>query len=349
MKALRLQQWQHQPELVDVAEPVAGPHDVVIQVAGAGLCHSDLNIIDNYTADTRPWRLPFTLGHENAGWVSSLGSEVVGFRPGQAVAVYAPWGCGACESCRAGVDTLCQDRPSAPAPGGGGGLGLDGGLAEQMLVRDADRHLVALPDGLDPVTAAPLTDAGLTAYRAVSRAWPALRPGSRVLVIGAGGLGHMAVQILRATRSADILVVDSRAAAREHALELGADVALAAGDGAGELVREATGGRGVEVVLDFVGSAETLELARTVVRPLGEIVIVGLARGTLAVGFDTVPYETRVSTGYWGSRPELVEVLDLAARGRIGVAVSTYPLADAPRALGLLRSGDVVGRAVVVP
>jgi propanol-preferring alcohol dehydrogenase len=349
LRALQLVQWQQEPELVDVPEPVAGPHDAVIQVAGSGLCHSDLNIIDNYTAATRPWKLPFTLGHETTGWISQLGSDVSGFRVGQAVAVFAPWGCGACAWCRRGVETLCSDRPNAPAPGGGGGLGLDGGFAEQMLVRDARRHLLALPDGLDPVAAAPLTDAGLTAYHAVNHSWPVLRPGSRALVIGAGGLGHMAVQLLRATTSADVLVVDAKPTARAQALELGADVAIAADENAHEQVRDATGGQGVDVVLDFVGSTETLELARRVAKPRTEITIVGLARGRLEVGFDTTPYETCVRTSFWGSPAELTEVLALAARGLISATVSRYDLTDALRALSLLRSGDIVGRAVIVP
>src|SRR5690606_32232660 len=163
------------------------PGEVLIKVGGAGACHSDVHLMDEFDAGVVPWNPPFTLGHENAGWVETLGAGVTGLEVGQPVAVYGPWGCGTCSRCLLGVETYCENVMAAPVPGGGGGLGLDGGMAEYMLVKSS-RFLVPLPDGLDPVHAAPLTDAGLTPYHAIKRSLPLLTPDSTAVVIGVGGL-----------------------------------------------------------------------------------------------------------------------------------------------------------------
>jgi len=348
MRALRLTQWQTRPELVDVAEPVPGPGQVIIKVGGAGACHSDLHLMTDFAAGQLPWGPPFTLGHENAGWVHQLGAGVTGLTAGQPVAVYGPWGCGTCPRCRLGAETYCENPAAAPIPGGGGGLGLDGGMAEYMLVPDA-RHLVPLPAGLDPVRAAPLTDAGLTPYHAIRRSWPKLTPESTAVVIGVGGLGHVAVQILKATSAARIVAVDNRDGALELAGRCGADLAVAAGDTAAEEIRKATHGRGADVVLDFVGSDQTLALAAATVRSLGDLTIVGIAGGSLAVSFFSLPYEVSIQTTYWGTRPELIEVLDLGARGLIAPQISRFPLASAMTAYDEMRAGELAGRAVIVP
>src|SRR4051794_39744591 len=154
MKALQLTAWKHDPELREVPDPHPGPGEVVVRIGGAGACHSDLHLMHDFHAGILPWAPPFTLGHENAGWVHELGAGVTGVEVGQPVAVYGPWGCGACPRCLLGIETYCENPAAAPAPGGGGGLGLDGGMAEYLLVRAA-RQLVPLPDGLEPVTAAP--------------------------------------------------------------------------------------------------------------------------------------------------------------------------------------------------
>lgn len=348
MRALRLMEWKSDPVLVDVDEPTPGPGQVVVRVGGAGACHSDLHLMRDFGAGALPWGPPFTLGHENAGWVHSLGSGVTGLEIGQPVAVHGPWGCGTCARCRVGVDTYCDNPGAAPVPGGGGGLGADGGMAELMLVPDP-RHLVALPDGLDPVAAAPLTDAGLTPYHAVRRSWAKLAPGSTAVVIGVGGLGHLAVQILEATSAAQVVAVDTRPEAQALARECGAEITLAPGEDAPASIREATGGRGADVVLDFVGSDSTMALAVAVTRMLGDVTVVGIAGGSLAFSFFSVPYEVSVQTTYWGSRPELVEVLELAARGLIRPKVTTVELDQALEAYRAMEQGRLEGRAVVVP
>ncbi|CND74656.1 alcohol dehydrogenase [Mycobacterium tuberculosis] len=348
MRALRLLDWKSDPELVDVADPEPGPGQVVVKVGGAGACHSDLHLMRDFEGGALPWGPPFTLGHENAGWVHALGEGVRGLEAGQPVAVYGPWGCGICERCRVGTENYCENPGQAPVPGGGGGLGLDGGMAEYLLVPSA-RFLVPLPDGLDPVAAAPLTDAGLTPYHAVRRSWAKLPPGATAVVIGAGGLGHVGVQILKATTAARVIAVDTREEARRNAVEHGADHALPSDDGTVQAIRDATGGRGADVVLDFVGADPTLAMAAASARMLGDVTIVGIGGGTLPVSFFSVPYEVSLQTTYWGTRPELAEVLDLAARGLVRPDVTEYPLDRAMDAYREMEAGRLTGRAVIVP
>lgn len=301
-----------------------------------------------FEAGVLPWGPPFTLGHENAGWVHAVGPGVSGFEIDEPVAVYGPWGCGSCAHCRLGIETLCENPDSAPVPMGGGGLGLDGGMAEYMLVPSA-RFLVPLPDGLDPVTAAPLTDAGLTPYHAVRRSWWKLPPGATAVVIGVGGLGHLAVQILKATTAARIIAVDTRMEALALAADNGADISIRSGSDTTGEIRAYTSGRGADVVLDFVGSDSTVALGSAAARMLGDLTIVGLAGGTLPLSFFSVPYELSIQTTYWGSWPELIEVLDLGARGLVRPKITTFSLETAVEAYKALEAGDLEGRAVVVP
>ena len=349
MRALRLQEWKSEARLVEVPDPEPGPGQVVVRIGGAGACHSDLHLMHDFDAGAGlPWGPPFTLGHENAGWVHAVGDGVTSVAVGDAVAVYGPWGCGRCARCRLGIEIYCEDPMSAPVPGGGGGLGLDGGMADYLLVPDA-RHLLPLPAGLDPVHAAPLTDAGLTPYHAVRRSWGKLPPGSTALVIGVGGLGHLGVQALKATTAARIIAVDTRDEALELAERCGADQVFRPGDGTADAIKAATGGRGADVVLDFVGAEGTLALGAAAARQMGDLTIVGIAGGVLPVSFFAVPYELSIQTTYWGTRPELVEVLDLGARGLLSPAVTTFSLDEAPDAYRLLADGKVDGRAVIVP
>ncbi|TDC70224.1 NAD(P)-dependent alcohol dehydrogenase [Actinomadura sp. GC306] len=348
MRALRLREWKSDPVLVEVPDPEPRPGQVVIRVGGAGACHSDLHLMRDFEGGLLPWGPPFTLGHENAGWVHALGDGVTGLETGQPVAVHGPWGCGTCARCRLGAENYCEDPANAPVPSGGGGLGLDGGMAEYMLVPDA-RLLVPLPDGLDPVAAAPLTDAALTPYHAVRRSWGKLPPGTTAVVIGAGGLGHLAIQILKATTAASVIAVDTRPEALELALREGADAALPSDEGTAASIRAATGGRGADVVLDVVGTDATLAMAAAAARTLGDVTIVGIGGGTLPVSFFSVPYEVSLQTTYWGTRPELIEVLDLAARGLLRPDIVEFPLERAVDAYRQLESGKLTGRAVVVP
>ena len=348
MRALRLESWKSEAVLAEVPTPEPGPGEVLVQVGAAGACHSDLHLMHDFEPGLLPWSTPFTLGHENAGWVHTVGQGVRGLEPGQPVAVVGAWGCGRCPRCLAGLETYCEDPASAPVPSGGGGLGLDGGMAD-FLVVPAARYLVPLPDGLSPVLAAPLTDAGLTPYHAVRRSLDKLSPVSTAVVIGVGGLGHLAVQILRAMTAAHVIAVDSKESALRLAKASGADLTLSPGPTLVDQVHAATDGHGADVVLDFVGSDSTLAAAAAVTRQLGDLTIVGIAGGSLPVSFFGLAYEASVQTTYWGNRSELVELLDLAARGLLSPEITTFPLDEAPQVYAGLAAGEITGRAVVVP
>jgi alcohol dehydrogenase, propanol-preferring len=345
MKALQLTDWQHEAELREVDQPDPGPGEVLLRIGGAGACHSDLHLMHDFTEGVVPWGPPFTLGHENAGWVEAMGPGVSGLEVGQPVAVYGPWGCGRCHRCRQGMENYCEIQPQLPVAGGG--LGADGGMAPFMLVPDA-RWLVPLVD-LDPAAAAPLTDAALTSYHAVRRSLPLLVPGSTAVVIGAGGLGHMAVQILRELTPASIVVVDQREDALRMADGLGAHRTVLAGDGAADEILGVTRGLGADVTIDLVGAEATLALAAATTRSLGHLSIVGIGGGVLPVGFFTVGYEVAVASTYWGSLPELIEVLALAESGRIHAEIHRFGLEEAPEAYRQLAAGTLTGRAVIVP
>lgn len=348
MKALRIVGWKHDPELVEVPKPVPGPGQVVVKIGGAGACHSDLHLLHDFEPGMLPYALPFTLGHENAGWVDSAGPGVTSVTEGDAVAVYGPWGCGSCTRCQLGVETYCENTSASYAPGGGGGLGADGGMADYMLV-PFERFLVKLPAGLEPSAAAPLTDAGLTPYHAVRRSWQKMTPDATVVIIGVGGLGHMAVQIVKRTTAARVIAIDPKPAALAVATRSGADHALVPDAHTQTVIRDLTRGHGADVVLDFVGSADTINLARGAARMLGDVTIVGIAGGSVPFSFFSQPYEVSLQTTYWGSRPELVELLDLAARGVVHVEHHVHTLEDAPRVYEDLREGRIQGRAVIAP
>ncbi len=345
MRALQFTQWKQPPELREIPDPDPKAGEVVIKVGGAGACHSDLHVMDEFEEGMMPFELPFTLGHENAGWVHALGDGATGFEIGEPVAVYGPWGCGRCARCRVGMENYCVK--SAEIGAAGGGLGRDGGMADYMLVPDA-RLLVPLGD-LDPVQAAPLTDAALTPYHAIVRSRDQLGTGTSAVVIGAGGLGHMAIQILKAITSAKVIVVDQRQDALDLAASIGADHTVQSGPDAVEEIRGLTGGLGAELVLDLVGLDPTLQLAAATVRTLGELTIVGIGGGSLPVSFFSVPYEASVTTTYWGSVTELMDVITLAQQGDISAHVTTFELSDAVKAYDQLRNGELRGRAVITP
>jgi propanol-preferring alcohol dehydrogenase len=338
VRAVQLVRWQEEPELSDVAVPEPGPGEVLVEVAGAGLCHSDLHLME-WPAGTFPWQLPFTLGHETAGTVAALGRGATGFAEGERVLVYGPWGCGACVQCVRGAENLCLHR--FQRPGAGCGLGYDGGLAEYVLV-PSTRLLVPLGD-LDPVEAAPLTDAALTPYHALKPELHRLVPGSSALVIGVGGLGSVAVQLLRALSPARIVAVDVRESSRALALRFGADAAVTPAE-----ARDALGG-GAAMVLDFVGSDETLALAAGTLEIGGQVALVGLGGGTFPMAFGTPPLEWSLRRPSWGTLPELHEVVALARSGAIEIAIERLALDDAVDGYRRLHDGAVEGRAVAIP
>jgi propanol-preferring alcohol dehydrogenase len=343
MSAVRLTGWERPVEVCRVPRPAPGPGDVLLRVDAAGLCHSDLHLM-HWPAGSLPYDLPLTLGHEVAGTVLELGPGATGVEVGEPVIVYGPWGCGVCPQCSRGAEHLCERRTMTP--GGGCGLGRDGGLAE-LLVVPSPRLLVPLGT-LAPVVAAPLADAGLTTYHAIRRALPLLLPGTSAVVIGVGGLGHVAVQLLRALSPARVMVVDTREEALALGLRYGAATALAAEEATAETLRRAAGGP-ITLVMDCVGADATLTLAAGAVSPGGHVAMVGMGGGTLAMTLGRIPMETSVVISNWGTRAELAEVLALAEAGDVEVEVERVPLSGVPAAYARLDAGQVRGRLVAVP
>jgi propanol-preferring alcohol dehydrogenase len=344
MKAYQLVAWRQPPELREVPVPEPEGREVLVRIGGACACHTDLSVMD-WAPGAHAYDLPFTLGHENAGWVEAVGPGVTAWRPGNAVVVYGPWGCGTCAACRQGREPLCERTATEDVPIGG--FGRDGGMAEYMLVPE-ERWLVPLGD-LDPVDAAPLADAGLTPYHAVKPLLPLLVPGTTALVIGVGGLGHMAVQLLSALSTATLIAVDVGEDKLRLARELGAGQVVAAGPSAAAEIRELTHGLGAMVVLDCAGTDETMRLAAASARLGGAVRIIGLGGGTLPFGYGALPWDCSLTMPYWGSVTELTEVIDLAAAGRIMPRTERFTLDRAGEAYARLREGAVQGRAVVTP
>lgn len=345
-------EWQKPPEIAEVDEPQAGPGEIVIRVGGAGACHSDLHLME-WPPGVIPWKLPFTLGHETAGWITEIGPtrdptgtvSAANLETGMPVLIYGPWGCGHCRNCHLGMENYCERSARGSACGG---LGLDGGMAEYLRV-PSSRFVVPLTS-LDPAEAAPLADAALTPYHAIKRSLELLVPGSAAVVIGVGGLGHMAIQIVKALTPAKVIAVDAAEDKLVHARELGADEAVLP-DRAQEAVADSSGlrGGGAELVLDFVGSEQTMSLAARCVRTLGHLTVVGLGLGTLPFNVLGLPYEASVASTYWGTLPELFEVVALTESGKIHVHVERFHLEKAQDAYDAMRAGSLRGRAVIVP
>lgn len=344
MKALQYRTIGAAPEVVEIPVPEPGPGQVRLKVTAAGVCHSD-EFIMSLPEEDYVYGLPLTLGHEGAGVVDRLGEGVTGLAVGDSVAVYGPWGCGYCYPCSKGQENYCENAATlgiAPP-----GLGSPGAMAEYMIVDNA-RHLVPLGE-LDPVANVSLTDAGLTPYHAIKGSLDQLVPGSVAVVIGAGGLGHVGIQILRAMTAATVVALDLNEDKLALAQKVGAHHTFLSNAEAVDRVRDLTGGHGAHAVFDFVGIQSTLDLGQAMIRVGGDQVVVGVGSGTLPVGMLDKPWESSIRAPYWGYRSELFEVLELARTGAIHVETEVFTLDDAPKAYEKLHAGHLRGRAVIVP
>jgi propanol-preferring alcohol dehydrogenase len=343
MQAVRFVGVGHPAQIQETPKATPRPGQVLIKIGGAGVCHSDLHVME----EDLGFKPPFTLGHENAGWVAELGQGVTGFKEGEAVAVYGPWGCGRCHACQMSMENYCENW--AQINGFGGGLGLDGGMAEYMLVPSA-RLLVPL-GSLNPAKAAPLSDAALTPYHAIKRALAYLNAESTVVVLGVGGLGHMAIQLLRVLAPVRIVAADVDDKKLQQAKALGADdiVNNRNASEAAERIQRITGPRGAGLVLDCVGVQPTLDLGAKLLGRNSVWTIVGLGGGRHDFRHGSTPYGTSMSIPYWGSRVELMEVIAMARDGRIQAETTEFPLTDAVGVYSKLKEGQITGRAVLVP
>jgi alcohol dehydrogenase, propanol-preferring len=340
MRAARLHQQGSDFIIEDLPPPEPGPGEVLVRIAGAGVCHSDLHI---KRGDVPAIHLPQTLGHENAGWIESFGpgAEAHGFGIGDPVVVFGGWGCGNCGCCLGGQEQLCDISLW-------GGMGPAGGYAEFLVVPSV--RVLVHADGVNPVVAAPLTDAALTPYSAVKKTVPRLVPGTSAVSIGVGGLGQYGIQFLKLLTPARVIAIDTDPAKRDLALILGADAVIdPRSDDAEHTIKELTAGQGADAVIDFVGVDSTMALGASTVGKQGLFVLVGLAGGSVAYSFFGVAQGAALTTSNWGSRNELEEVLALARRGDLISHIEEHPLTAINDVFDRLDRGLIPGRAVLIP
>jgi NAD+-dependent secondary alcohol dehydrogenase Adh1 len=340
MKAALLGEYHRPLELVErpLPEPVHR-RDVVVRVGGAGVCATDLHAIDGHMepAGLKP---PVVLGHENAGWVHAVGDDVTAASIGDAVLVYPAYSCGLCVACRRGNDMHCVRH-------GFTGLTRDGGFADYVLVDE--RSLVPLPAGVEPSAVAPHADAGVTAYHAVRKLAPQLGPGTTVALIGVGGVGHIALQLLRVLGASTVVAIDTDARRRRLARELGANEVLGDRADVEDALRDLTNGAGADIVLDVVGTQATHDLGLMLLARGGTFSLVGYGGDIHHPSVGFVAAEIGVTGNLVGTWIDLWELLQLHVRGDISLRTETHPLDDVNEVLAKLREGEVTGRAVLVP
>jgi NAD+-dependent secondary alcohol dehydrogenase Adh1 len=341
VKAVRLHEFHQTPVIDDVPEPtISGPLDVIVKIGGAGVCRTDLHIIEGQWDAAMGTPLPYILGHENAGWVHEIGSAVTNVAVGDTVILHPTPTCGLCHACRAGDDMHCINN-SFP------GLSTDGGMAEYLLT--SARACVRLDPETKPEDVAALADAGITAYHAVRKAIPLLYPGTTCVVIGAGGLGHIGVQSLAALTATRIIVVDRNPDALKLAEQLGAQHTVVADGRQVDAVKDLTGGTGAEVVLDFVAEQGAEMDGWNMTAPAGSYFVIGYG-GTLEIPtLDVISTERNIIGNIVGTYNELAELMALAQAGKVTLHTRTYPLDAAVEALSDLDAGRIRGRAILVP
>jgi len=332
----------HQQVVVEeVPEPtISGPLDVIVKIGGAGVCRTDLHILEGQWEAAMAPPLPYILGHENAGWVHEVGSAVTNVKIGDTVILHPTPTCGLCRACRGGQDMHCE---SSTFPG----LGVDGGMAE--LLRTSARACVKLDPATRPQDVAALADAGITAYHAVRKAIPLLYPGTTCVLIGAGGLGHIGIQCLAALTATRIVVVDRNKDALALAEKLGAQHAVVADGNQVAAVQELTDGKGADVVLDFVAEQGAEQDGFAMTRAGGSYYVIGYGGKLEVPTLDIISTERNIVGNIVGTYNELAELMVLAQTGKVTLHTSAYPLDAAVEALADLDAGKVRGRAILVP
>jgi len=331
-------------EHADVPDPkIAKGSDVIVRIGGAGVCRTDLHVIEGvwrpHMDPTGTELLPLILGHENAGWIEDVGPEVENLKKGDPVIVHPKISNGTCLACRRGEDM----HGDGTFPG----LDSDGGYAEALVT--SARNIVALPKSLNPKDVAPYSDAGLTAYRAAKKATRHLLPGQYCVVIGAGGLGHIAIQVLAAMCAAEIIVVDRSDVSLKLAEECGAHHLVKADGDELQKVMELTAGKGAEAVLDFVGEHGTTGKGLAMTRNAGSYYVIGYGENVNVPTVDLVITEKNIIGNLVGTWAELTELMELAHRGLVQLETREFKLSEANSALRALHEGKIKGRAVLVP
>jgi NAD+-dependent secondary alcohol dehydrogenase Adh1 len=341
MKAARLHAYHDPLALDEVDEPrTVGPLDVVVRIGAAGLCRTDLHIQEGQWAEKSGVELPYTLGHENAGWIHEVGSGVTNVEVGDSVIVHPYITCGLCGPCRRGDDMHCIN-------GRFPGISEDGGFADFLLT--SARSVIKLDPSLEPKEIAALADAGLTAIHAVKKALPVLSPGTRAVVIGAGGLGHIGIQCLKAMTPAEIIVVDPSEPALELARGIGADHTVRVDGSHVDTVRELTDGLGAEVILDFVGEKGAVEDGIAMIQDGGFYYVIGYGQNLVVPTIDIISREISFIGNLVGTYTDLEELMTLTAQGKVRLHTSTYPLEGINDAMADLDGGRLQGRGILVP
>ena len=341
MKAVRLHEFHAQPQIDDVPDPViTGPLDVIVRIGGAGVCRTDLHIIEGQWDDRMHTPLPYILGHENAGWVQDVGSAVTNVAVGDTVILHPTPTCGLCRACRAGDDMHCENNAFP-------GLSRDGGMAEYLLT--SARACVKLNPATQPQDVAALADAGITAYHAVRKALPLLYPGTTCVVIGAGGLGHIGIQCLAALTATKIIVVDRNPDALKLAEQLGAQHTVVADGSQVQSVMDLTDGGGAEVVLDFVAEQGAEQDGWAMTGRAGSYYVIGYGGTVTVPTLDIISTERNIIGNIVGTYNELAELMVLAQTGKVTLHTRTYRLDQAAEAIADLDAGRVRGRAILVP
>ena len=347
MKAARLYEYDPamnvQLKIETVKEPtIMGPNDVIVKVGAAGLCRTDLHIIEGVwkdIMDTGGNLLPYIMGHENAGWIEDVGSNVKSVKHGDAVICHPLRSCGICLNCRHGEDMHCTDSLFP-------GLGLDGGFAQYFLT--SERSLIKLNPNITPLDVAPMADAGITAYRAAKKAARVLRPGSYCVIVGVGGLGHIALQCLHAISGCRIIAVDREASARKLSKDLGADFVLDGGPNVIEEIKQITGG-GAHVVMDFVGELGVENSCWKMARQGGQVIVIGYGGMIEIPTVQLVVQEMSIGGSLVGNYTELVELMELNADGKVKMHYTQYSLDNINTALDDFKNRRFAGRGVIVP
>ena len=342
MKAARLHAYHDALKLDSVDEPkITGPLDVIVRIGAAGLCRTDLHIQEGQWAEKSQVALPYTPGHENAGWVHEIGPGVSNVEVGDTVIVHPFISCGLCRACRRGDDMHC-------ANGSFPGINRDGGFAE--LLQTSARSVVKLSPGLEPKDIAALADAGLTAIHAVKKAIPVLGAGTRVVVIGAGGLGHIGIQCLKAYTPAEVIVVDPSEQALALAGEMGADKTVKV-DGSKHVdtVRELTDGIGAEAIIDFVGEKGAIEDGIEMIQDGGFYYVIGYGENINVPTIDIISREISFIGNLVGTYTDLEDLMTLTAQGKVSLHTTTYPLDAINDAMADLDGGRLQGRGILIP
>src|SRR5881227_1337050 len=341
MKAARLHGYHEALKLDSIDEPkITGPLDVVVRIGAAGLCRTDLHIQEGQWAEKSGVQLPYTPGHENAGWVHEVGTAVTNVQRGDTVIVHPFITCGLCRPCRRGDDMHCVN-------GRFPGINRDGGFADFLLT--SARSVIKLDPSFEPKDIAALADAGLTAIHAVKKALPVLGPGTRAVVIGAGGLGHIGIQCLAAMTPAEIIVIDPSEPALALAREVGADHTVRVNGSHVDSVRELTEGLGAEAILDFVGEKGAVEDRIAMIQDGGFYYVIGYGQNLVIPTIDIISREISFIGNLVGTYTDLEELMTLTAQGKVQLHTSTYPLDAINDAMADLDAGRLQGRGILVP